>query len=323
MQEPAWTDALQARASIRPHLHRTPLVKSDSLARLTGLNLRLKLENLQKTGSFKPRGALHHIASQPDATRRRGVITISAGNHAQGVAYAASVLGIPATVVMPAQASRTKAEAARGYGAEVILHGDVAEAFQKVRELEQERNLHFVHPFDDPFVIAGQATVGMEIVEDFTQVDVVVAGIGGGGLISGVSWALKELQPAARVIGVEPEGADSMFRSRRQGSPARLEKIQTIADGLAAPFAGELNFRWVQRYVDDLVRVTDAEIVEAMKLLLERCKTVAEPAGAAALAAVLSGRVSFPAGTGVCCVVSGGNIGAGQLAELFKPADAS
>jgi threonine dehydratase len=320
MQEPAWTDALQARASIRPHLHRTPLVKSESLSRLTGWDLRLKLENLQKTGSFKPRGALHHIASQSEATRRRGVITISAGNHAQGVAYAAAVLGIPATVVMPAQASRTKAEAARGYGAEVILHGDVAAAFQKVRDLERERGLHFVHPFDDPHVIAGQATLGMEIVEDFPQADLVVAGIGGGGLVSGVSWAVKELRPLARVVGVEPEGADSMFRSRQQGSAARLEKTDTIADGLAAPFAGEMNFRFVQRYVDDLVRVSDAEILAAMKLLLERCKTVAEPAGAAALAAVLSGKVSLPAGSGVCCIVSGGNVGAAQLAELFASA---
>src|SRR5437867_929620 len=169
MQVPTWDDARRAADLVGPYLHRTPLVGSETLARMTGHRIHLKLENLQKTGSFKPRGALSHMASLPAEARARGVVTISAGNHAQGVAYAAKVLGIRATVVMPANASRTKAEAARGYGAEVILHGDVAAAFQKVRELEQERALHFVHPFDDPRVVAGQATLGIEIAEDLPE----------------------------------------------------------------------------------------------------------------------------------------------------------
>jgi threonine dehydratase len=247
------------------------------------------------------------------------VISISAGNHAQGVAFAARVLGIRATVVMPQTASPTKVEATRDYGAEVILHGDVAAAFQKLRQLEKERSLHFVHPFDDPKVVSGQATLGMELVEDLPDLDAVVAGIGGGGLISGVAWAVKELRPVARVFGVEPEGADTMFRSRKEGKPVHLEHTNTIADGLAAPFAGELNYRLVERYVDGLYRVSDDEILAAMKLLLERCKTVAEAAGAAGLAALVAGKLPLPPGSRVCCVISGGNVGAGQLASLLRP----
>jgi len=311
--------ALQAREVVARHLHRTPLVPSETLSRLTGHRVHLKLENLQKTGSFKPRGALNHLTALPPPVRKRGVVTISAGNHAQGVAYASRVLGIAATVVMPAAASRAKAEAARGYGAEVILHGDVAAAFQKVRDLELERGLHFVHPFDDPLIVAGQATLGLEIAEDLTDVDTVLVGIGGGGLISGVALAMKEIRPSTQVIGVEPVGADTMFRSRREGKAARIDRVETIADGLGAPFAGELNFHLVERYVDDLVLVKDSEIVEAMKLLLERCKTLAEPAGAAALAALLTGRAKLSPGSRVCCVVSGGNIGLDLLAQYLAP----
>jgi threonine dehydratase len=317
MQEPSWEEAQRARERVARHLHRTPLVSSETLSLLTGHRIFLKLENLQKTGSFKPRGALHHMASLPPEVQRRGVVSISAGNHAQGVAYAAKVLGIRATVVMPETASRAKAEAARGYGAEVILHGDVAAAFSKVRELEKDRGLHFVHPFDDPMIVAGQATLGMEIVEDLPDLDVVVTGIGGGGLISGIAWAVKELRRTARIVGVEPEGADTMLRSRQEGKAARIDKTRTVADGLAAPFAGELNFRMVQRYVEDLVRVSDQEILAGMRLLFERCKVVAEPAGSAALGAMVAGKVPLPAKSTVCCVVSGGNIGMELLAELF------
>lgn len=318
MTLPTGAQASEARAQVSRYLHRTPILRSRTLSDLTGHAVHLKLENFQKTGSFKPRGALSAMAALTAEETRRGVITISAGNHAQGVAFAAQKLRIPATVVMPANASRTKAEAARGYGAEVILHGDVAAAFEKVHELERERGLRFVHPFDDPRIVAGQATLGMEILEDRPDVEVVLAGIGGGGLISGVAWAVKEGKPSTRVIGIEPEGADTMFRSRREGKPARIERIDTIADGLAAPFAGELNFELVERYVDDLVRVKDAEILAAMRLLFERCKVVAEPAGAAALGALLAGRVELPAGSQVCCVVSGGNVGAEQFAKYFS-----
>lgn len=319
MHIPGLQDARQARERVARHLHRTPLIFSETLSRLSGHRVHLKLENLQKTGSFKPRGALNHISDLSADSRSRGVVTISAGNHAQGVAYAARVEGISATVVMPEGASQAKAEAARGYGAEVLLHGDVSAAFQKVWELERERGLHFVHPFDDPLIVAGQATVGLEIVEEMESPDAVLVGVGGGGLISGVAMAVKELHPAARLIGVEPIGADTMFRSRAEGKACRIDRVDTIADGLGAPFAGEINFQLVQRYVDDLVRVADSDIVEAMRLLLERCKTLAEPAGAAALAALLTGQAGLPAGSRVCCVVSGGNIGTDLLSRYLAP----
>ena len=315
---PTRAQADEARELASRHLHRTPLLRSQTLSDMTGHVLHLKLENLQRTGSFKPRGALSAMAALPEAERRRGVVTISAGNHAQGVAFAARRLKIPATVVMPATASPTKAEAARGYGAEVILHGDVAAAFDKVHELERERKLRFVHPFDDPRIVAGQSTLGQEILEDLPDVDAVLAGIGGGGLISGVAWAVKEGKSSARVVGVEPEGADTMFRSRQEGRAASINRTDTIADGLAAPFAGELNYRLVERYVDDLVRVKDEEILAAMRLLFERCKVVAEPAGAAALGALLAGKIHLRAGSVVCCVISGGNVGAEQFARLFS-----
>jgi len=312
-------DVRAARERIAGHVHRTPLVGSATLSRLTGCRAYLKLENFQKTGSFKPRGAFNNMSQLDAAQRSKGVITISAGNHAQGVSYAASLLGIRAVVVMPGSASRLKAEAARGYGAEVILHGDMAGAFQKLEEVRSERGLIFVHPFDDDRTIAGQGTVGLEILEDLPDVDTVVVGIGGGGLISGVALAVKECRPRTRVIGVEPTGAAVMHLSRATGAPARLDRLDTIADGLAAPFAGTRNFEIVQKYVDDLVLVDDSEIRSAMKLLLERCKVLAEPAGAAATAALLAGRIPSRNGAGrTAVIVSGGNVGLDTLSDLLK-----
>jgi len=297
-----------AREAIGGFIHRTPVVASSTLSRLTGTRAHLKLENLQKTGSFKPRGGLNMVRALGAEDRRRGVVTISAGNHAQGVAYAAAAFGVPATVVMPASASPVKAEAARGYGAEVVLHGDVHAAFVKLEEIRAERGLFFIHPFDAPGMVAGHGTLGLEIVEDVPEAEVVIAGIGGGGLISGVALAVTESRPAARVIGVEPEGAPAMRRSLDTGKPQRLDKVDTIADGLAAPFAGALNFEIVRERVDDVVLVTDDEIRRAMRFLLERCKILAEPAGAASTAALLSGKIRVPEGGRVVCIVSGGNV---------------
>ena len=284
---------------------------------MAGCRVHLKMENLQKTGSFKPRGALITMMGLTSEEMGRGVITVSAGNHAQGVAYAASVLGCPATVVMPASASTAKVEAARGYGAEVILHGAVKDLFPKMEEIRQERSLFFVHPFDAPGTVAGQGTIGLEILDDVPDADLVLVGIGGGGLISGIALAIKESRPGTRIIGVEPIGAPAMRRSLDQGGPVRLERIETIADGLAAPFAGTLNYEIVKRYVDDVLLVSDDEIRAAMRLLLERCKVLVEPAGAAATAALVSGRVPVREGTRVVSVVSGGNISAERLAELL------
>ncbi len=305
----------RAREKIAGRLHPTPLAGSATLSRMAGREVLLKLENLQKTGSFKPRGALNKILSLGKEDLRRGVITISAGNHAQGAAFAASLTGTRAVVVMPAKASPAKVEAARAYGAEVILHGDAAEAFRKVEEVREESDLTFIHPFDDDATIAGQGTVGLEIAEERPDVETVIVPIGGGGLISGVSLAVKSALPSARVIGVEPAGAAGMHRSFEKGSPARLDRLETIADGLAAPFVGERNFEIARKYVDDLVMVEDAEICAAMRLLLERCKLLAEPAGAAALAALLTGKAGGKGRTAV--VVSGGNVAPDVLASCI------
>jgi threonine dehydratase len=301
-----------AREVIRGRLHVTPTVTSAYLARRVGGPLHLKLELFQKTGSFKPRGVLNRLQHMSDEERRRGLITLSAGNHAQAVAWAAREYRVPATVVMPARATQKKVDATRGYGGNVVLSdGDLLAA---ALELQRERDLTLVHPFDDPFVIAGQGTVGLELVEQVPDVDTVLVGVGGGGLISGVAAAVKALRPGARVIGVEPEGAPTMTESLRRGEPARLD---VLADGLAAPFAGHLNFAHVRALVDEMVLVSDAEIAEAIPLLMERCKIVPEPAGAAAVAALLSGKVSVPAGSTTVAIISGGNIDRTRLRDLL------
>lgn len=308
-------DLRAARERIAGRVHRTPVIGSAHLGERTGTRLLLKLELFQKTGSFKVRGVLNRLQALTPEERARGVVTLSAGNHAQALAWAAAAEGIPATVVMPAGAVRSKIEATRGYGGEVVLtEGDLLAACLAVQE---ERGLTLVHPFDDPLVIAGAGTVGMEILEDVPEADVVIAGVGGGGLISGVAAAVKAARPQARVIGVEPVGAAGMTRSLERGEPARLERLDTVADGLAAPFAGRHNLAHVQALVDGMLLVEDREIVEAMKVVLERCKVLPEPAAAAPVAALLSGRLDLPPGATVVCVLSGGNVDAERLKGLL------
>jgi threonine dehydratase len=311
------TEIQSAQRVIANKLHRTPLLHSSTLSRLTGTELHLKAEVFQKTGSFKPRGVFNKVSHLSQEGQRRGLIAVSAGNHAQAVAYVAQIEKIPAIVVMPAKAVPSKLEATRQYGAEVVLHGKVTEIFAKAEEIGKARNLSFVHPFDDPLVIAGQGTVGLEILEDFPAVEAVVVGIGGGGLISGVAAAIKLQKPTVKIIGVEPLGAAAMHRSLQTGRPVRLEKIETIADGLAAPFAGEKTFQLVQRYVDDLVLVSDDEIRQAIGLLMERCKLIVEPAGAASVAALLADKVKLPEWTKTVCVLSGGNIDLNEIQTLI------
>jgi threonine ammonia-lyase medium form len=303
---------------IAPHIHRTPVMRATALGERAGARLVLKAELFQKTGSFKPRGALNKLLRLSDEEKARGVISISAGNHAQGVAYAASILGIAATVVMPEAAVRSKVEATRGYGAEVILHGTGKDLLPKAQEIQAERGLTFIAPFDDPDVIAGQGTVGLELMEDAPEpLDAVIVPIGGGGLISGVAAAVKGISPITRVIGVEPEGAAVMTKSLRAGGAAHADTLNTIADGLAAPFAGVLNYAHTKALVDDVVLVSDDEIVEAMRLLLERAKLQPEPSGAAAYAALLAGKVTLPPGARVAAIVSGGNVDRARLKELL------
>lgn len=311
-------DVQAARRVIAGKAHRTPLIGSAALSARLGVPLYLKLENWQKTGSFKPRGVLNKIAALSAAERERGLITASAGNHAQALAWAAGAEEVPCTVVMPAAAPATKVAATQGYGATVVLEPDRLALFTRANALAAEHGYTFVHPFDDPAIAAGQGTIGLEILEDLPEVGTVVVPIGGGGLIAGIALALKSRRPGVRVVGVEPEGANKMWRSRREGHPVHLERIQTIADGLSAPFAGELTFALVQQYVDDLVLVSDDDIRRAMFLILERCKVLAEPAGAAALAALLTGAATVTPDAPVVAIVSGGNTDIAGLGKLLE-----
>jgi threonine ammonia-lyase medium form len=306
-----------ARERISHHLHVTPVTTARLLGDDAGIELFLKCENLQKTGSFKSRGALNKLCTLDESARRRGVVTVSAGNHAQALAWAAGTMNVRATVVMPAAASQAKADASAGYGAEVIRHGTALEAFARAQALAAERQLIFVHPFDDQDVMAGAATTGLEILEQTSHIGAVVVPIGGGGLIGGIASAIKQVSRSVRVYGVEPRGAAAMRASLDAGHAVRLDTIDTIADGLAAPMAGTLTYDIVRRYVDDVVLVTDDEIVTAVRALLARTKLLAEPAGAAAVAAILARRLPLRPGERVVAVLSGGNVDLANLKDML------
>src|SRR5215207_4287289 len=246
-------NVLAAQQVIAERLHRTPLIGSAALSARMGAPVYLKLESWQKTGSFKPRGVLNKIAALSQDERNRGLVTASAGNHAQALAWAAAAEGIACTVVMPETSPAAKLAATQGYGGTIVLEPSTLTVFARAQALAAERGYTFVPPFDDPAIVAGQGTVGLEILDDLPDVGTVVVPIGGGGLLAGIALALKSRRPSVRVVGVEPEGAAAMWRSHQTGHAARLDKIETIADGLSAPFAGELPFALVQQYVDDLV----------------------------------------------------------------------
>ena len=311
-------DIRAAGEAIDGRVHRTPLLSSQALGQRAGCSLYLKAESLQKTGSFKVRGVFNTLRGLGEPQRRAGLIAVSAGNHAQALAYAAGREGLKSTIVMPANASRAKAEATRGYGAHVILHGTVFDAFTRMEELRREFDYTLVHPYDDEAMIAGHGTIGLEILEDLPDVDVIVVPVGGGGLLSGVAAAVKQARPGVRVYGVEPVGAAALSEGRRAGKPVRLEKVDTIADGLAAPATGRHVLEHVNAFVDDVVLVTDDEIRDALRAILERCKIVIEPAGAAATAAVLADRIPAIRGARVVAIASGGNIDPARLAALLS-----
>jgi threonine dehydratase len=295
-------------------------VVADAGVALADGRLYLKAEQLQKTGSFKARGMTNRMATLDPAQRASGAITMSAGNAGQAYAWAGREAGVPITVVMAIGANPTKVAACRGYGAEVVLEGEhVGDAFRALERIRDERGLVFVHPFEDPAVIAGHGSVGLEILDDVPEVDVVVVGVGGGGLISGIATAVKELRPGVRVYGVEPVEAAAMSRALEAGAPVSIEP-RTVADGLAAPFAGELTLATCRRYLDGLVLLDDATILAGVRFALERMKQVLEPAGAAALAAVLFGRIPIADGERVVVVGSGGNVDVGRLGELLAAA---
>lgn len=310
-------DFLEARERIRDHIHCTPMQRSTLLGKEIGARLHLKCENLQKTGSFKARGALNKLMQLEKRGRERGVVTISAGNHAQALAWAASVTHTPCTVVMPANASRIKADASSGYGADVVLHGTVHEAFAKAHELERELDLTYIHAFDDPQIIAGAGSSGLEILEQVSDATVVVVPIGGGGQIAGVAGAIKLTNAAVRIYGVEPTGASTMHQSLTAGHAVQVDSVQTIANGLAPPMAGELNYQFVKEFVEEVVLVSDDEMIDAMRLIFSRAKLVAEPSGAATVAALLAHKIPLRSGDRVVAIVSGGNVSAEQFGRLI------
>src|SRR5438445_7051650 len=309
-------DFREVRARIAPHIKHTPLLTSRQLSELTGYEVRLKAEMFQRVGSYKIRGPLNKFALMPEDQKRRGVVCSSAGNHAQGVALAAKIHGIRAVVCMAANATPAKIAATRGYGAEVVLHGSIwDEANEKAKELVRSEGLTYIHPFDDEQLIAGQGTLGLEIVQDWPEVDAVIVPIGGGGLISGVAMAVKSHNPKAQVIGVESSDGPATKRSIEAGHLETIE-CRTIIDGLRVRRVGEINFSVVQRFVDEIVALPDDEIFDAMIWIMERCKLVIEGAAAAPVAALLNGLVRLPAGSRVGAVLSGGNVNLDQLRGL-------
>jgi len=305
-----------AAERIRPYVERTPLARSTTLSRLTGADIHLKCENLQKTGSFKTRGALHRLLTMPAAERRRGVVAASAGNHAQGVAYASSIAGAEATIVMPESAAIAKVEATRGYGAEVVLAGaDYAAASAHAERLARRRRATLVHAFDDDAIIAGQGSVGLEIVEDLPDVEVVVVPVGGGGLAAGIAGALP---PRVEIIGAQSARAATLASSLRAGRRITSAPAPTIADGLATSGIGVRPWRVLRRRMRRAATVGESEIAAALLLLLERSKLVVEGAGATALAACLGPLRRHIAGRRVVVVLSGGNIDVNVLDRILN-----
>ena len=302
------TEIGQAREQIAPHIIRTPLVYSPTLSSLCGYEVYLKLETMQKAGSFKVRGAMNRILSRRYEIGERGVAAASAGNHAQGVAVAAQVAGVPATVVMPVWASVSKQAAARSYGATVILSGeDLEESIRNAKDLAKG-GMTYIPAFDDPWVIAGQGTVGLEILEDLPETDLILVPVGGGGLIAGITVAAKGTNPRVRVWGVQAAACPSAVEAVKAGRPVLVEAGATIADGIRVRQVGDLAFPIIRDLVDEIVLVEEEEIARAMLLLLERKRVIAEGAGAAPLAALLSGKVKIREGSRVVLVVSGGNV---------------
>lgn len=312
-------DIRAARERIRSSIYLTPCAHSEMLSRTTGQQVFLKLENLQMTGSFKERGALNRLATLTPEQASRGVVAASAGNHAQGVAHHATQRGIRSIIVMPITTPLVKVTATRGFGGEVLLHGaNYDEACIEATRLCELQGMTFIHPFDDPLVMAGQGTIGLELLEQIENLEAVIVPIGGGGLIGGIACAIKESNPNIRVIGVQTSRLPSMAEAVRQHHPVTLDPATTIADGIAVRRAGEVTFPVVARYVDEIVTVDEDEIASAILTLLEREKTLAEGAGATALAALLQHRTSLPANTRTAVLVCGGNIDVTLLSRIIE-----
>ena len=314
---PGRAEFLEARKRVAAHAYHTPLLTSRTLSDRTGFEVRLKAELLQRTGSYKIRGPLNKFGLLSEDQKQRGVICSSAGNHAQGVALAARIHGLKAVVVMASNATPSKVAATRAYGAEVIQHGTIwDEANELAKQLVRERGYTYIHPFDDLQLIAGQGTVGLEILEDWPEVDVIVVPIGGGGLISGIALAAKSINPRVRIVGVESSGAPGMLRSVEAGHAVTLDRVDCVIDGLRVKKVGDHNVAIAMQAVDEIVTLPDAEIFDAMLWVMHHSKLVVEGAAAAPVGALLKGLINAPAGARVVAVLSGGNVDLEQLRGL-------
>ena len=311
-------DIERAAERLKPLLHHTELDLSSTFSKMSGGQIYLKCENRQKTGSFKIRGASNKIAAMIESGSKRPVVASSAGNHAQGVAYAAGRFGIPATIVMPKAAPIAKVQATEGYGAKVVLEGSCYDdAYAAARRICNEEGAEFLHPYNDPDVIAGQATLGLEILSDLPYADIVIVPAGGGGLLAGVASAVKAVNPRIQIYGVQASGADAIARSFQEKRLVTTNSVSTIADGIAVKAPGDITVDIINRLADGVVTVSEAEIANAILLLMERCKQIVEPAGATPLAAVLGGKLDV-AGKRVVCVMSGGNIDVSFVQNIIE-----
>ena len=309
---------LEAKRRLAPVIHRRPLDFSTTFSELTGSKLYLKCENLQKTGSFKVRGAYNKIAKLHSEGELKAIVASSAGNHAQGCAYAANAMGVKATICMPKTTPIAKIVATEGYGATVERYGDYYDdSYRRAREIERTTGAVFIHPFDDEDVIAGQGTIGIEMLEDVPDLDVVIVPAGGGGLLSGVACAIKSINPKTAVIGVQAEGAPAIAMSFREKKHISLDYIHTIADGISVKDPGNITLKLINEYVDDVMTVSDGEIASAIIHLIERTKMIVEPSGATTLALALSGRLNLK-GKKVACLLSGGNIDVSMIGKIIE-----
>ena len=316
--KPELSEIMTAANRLKPILHHTELDLSSTFSRMAGGNIYLKCENRQKTGSFKIRGATNKLSAMIERGERRPVVASSAGNHAQGVAYAASAFGIPATIVMPKAAPIAKIQATEGYGAKVVLAGSgYDEAYAKACEICEDEGAAFLHPYNDLEVIAGQGTLGLEILSDLATVDIIIAPAGGGGLLAGIAAAVKQINPRVKVYGVQAEGANAIAQSFREKRLISTSTASTIADGIAVKQPGDITVDIINSFCDGVVTVSDSQIAGAILLLMERCKMIVEPAGATPVAAVLNGKIDVK-GKNVVCVLSGGNIDVSFVQSIIE-----
>lgn len=319
---PTIQDIREAQERLRPHIRHTPLLRAEKIEKAVGCQLYLKPETLQITGAFKIRGALNKALSLPREAIANGLIATSSGNHAQGIAYAARMLGVKAILVVPVTTPRIKIENTKALGAEVILFdGDTAARWKRVCEIAEENKYAAVHGFEDPLVMAGQGTIGCEILEDLEDVDTVIVPLGGGGLLSGIATAIKETKPSVRVIGAEPALTPKYFQSRINKERTSLPLKNTIADGVRISVPGQNPFPIIEKYVDEIVLVEDEHIVAGMRVLARDAKLIAEPAASIGVGALLAGAVKVRPDEKVCAVLSGGNWNLADLAEIYKDAE--